>query len=323
MNDLESRREFLKQAAVLPLGAVMAGARAESGSLRGSSKASRDPDLGPKIKTSVNAWSYNVPLFRYVDGESDGMSLFDLLEECAQLDVDAVDPTGYFFPGYPEVPDPAFVRAFRRRAFDLGLSFSGTGIRNDFAQADAAAREADLLLARRWIEAAAELGAPVLRVFAGEKPDGHSWEEAASWLAESLSRCAEYGEEFGVIVGVQNHGGMLTSADEVLTILDMVQSEWLGAIVDTGYFLTEDPYEDVARVLPHAVNWQVKEFLHNREGGEIDLERLVGVICDGGYRGYVPIETLPRPGEAEEYDAYVRVPRFLEQFRSALRSCSG
>jgi sugar phosphate isomerase/epimerase len=108
------------------------------------------------------------------------MSLFDLLEECARLDFDAVDPTGYFFPGYPEVPESTFIREFKRRAFGLGLAISGTGIRNDFANADRARRDADVTLAKQWIEVAAEMGAPVLRVFAGPQPSGHTWDETAA-----------------------------------------------------------------------------------------------------------------------------------------------
>ena len=64
-----------------------------------------------KIKLSVNAWSYYIPLNKYLKSESGGMSLFDMLEECARLEVDAIDPTGYFFPGYPNVPDRKFINA--------------------------------------------------------------------------------------------------------------------------------------------------------------------------------------------------------------------
>lgn len=246
------------------------------------------------------------------------MSLFDLLEECARLDFDAVDPTGYFFPGYPKTPQKEYVNRFKRRAFELGLDISGTGIRNDFATADEARRNADVALAKRWVEAAAEMGAPVLRVFAGSQPEGYSWDDAAVWMSEALAQCAEHGSKHGVMVGVQNHGGMLKSADEVLRILEMVGSDWFGAIVDTGYFLSPDPYADIARVIPYAVNWQVKELLNNRKGPRIDLDRLVALIRASDYRGYVPIETLPMPGTEDEYDAYARVPEFLSEFREAL-----
>lgn len=316
MKSFSNRRQFLKNAALLPLGMNFANVSAREATAAEGPSPRRGRSA--KIKLSLNAWSYYIPLYKHLNGESGGMSLYDLLEECARLDFDAVDPTGYFFPGYPEVPDTKYINAFKRRAFQLGLDISGTGIRNDFATADKAKRDADVALTKRWIEAAAEMGAPVLRVFAGAQPTGHTWDETAVWMSEALAECAEHGEKHGVIVGVQNHGDMLKSAEEVLKILSMVQSEWLGTIVDTGFFLTPDPYADIARVIPHAVNWQVKELLSDRKGGKIDMAKLVGIIRASEYRGYVPIETLPTPGKEDEYDAYARVPELLQELRKAL-----
>lgn len=309
------RRRFLKSTALLPLGVTLGNlspVRAVAGnkSLSNSGKA--------KIKLSVNAWSYYVPLYKHINGETGGMSLFDMLEEAARLDLDAVDPTGYFFPGYPEVPETSFINKFKKRAFQLGLDISGTGIRNDFANQDKEKRRADIKLAKKWIEAAADMGAPVLRVFAGNQPEGYSWDETAKWLAEALSICTYHGERHGVVIGVQNHGDMLKSADEVIKILDMVGSEWLGTIVDTGFFLTDDPYKDIERVIPNAVNWQVKKLLSDRKGPEIDMNKLVKIIKASDYRGYVPVETLPTPGKEDEYDAVAEVPVLLQKLRNAL-----
>jgi len=310
------RRDFLRKMGLLPLGVV-----ASKTGLSAKDKAvnvEAIPATTSKIKLSLNAWSYNVPLFKYVNGEEGGMSLFDLLEECARLNFDAVDPTGYFFPGYPEVPKSKFMNEFKRRAFQLGLDISGTGIRNDFSIADTKKRKSDIALAKRWIEAAAEIGAPVLLVFAGHQPEGYSWNEAAGWLSEALAECAEHGAKHGVLVGVQNHGGMLQSADEVINILDRVDSDWVGVIADTGYFLTSDPYDDIKRVIPRAVNWQVKELLQNGKGDLIDLDRLVKIVRASNYRGYMPIETLPMRGKEDSYDVYTRVPEFLAEFKKAL-----
>lgn len=309
------RRKFLKGAAVLPIGLSMSYLNAKK-AVAGTFSTSGD--LKAKIKLSVNAWSYYVPLYKHINGETGGMSLFDMLEEAARLDLDAVDPTGYFFPGYPEVPDTSFINKFKKQAFLLGLDISGTGIRNDFANPDKEKRISDIELAKRWIEAASELGAPVLRVFAGKQPEGHSWDATAEWMAEALATCAEYGSKYGVMVGVQNHGDMLQTADEVIKILDMVGSEWLGTIVDTGFFLTDDPYKDIERVIPHAVNWQVKKLLSDRKGPEIDMNKLVKIIKASDYRGYVPVETLPTPGKEDEYDAVAEVPVLLQKLRNAL-----
>ncbi len=89
-----------------------------------------------------------------------------MIELCAKLGFDAVDPTGYYFPDYPAVPDDAFIYKIRRRAFLLGLDISGTGVRNDFAAAEQ--RAADVGLVGCWVDVAAKLGAPNLRVFSGK-----------------------------------------------------------------------------------------------------------------------------------------------------------
>jgi sugar phosphate isomerase/epimerase len=321
MKDQSSRRQFLGRAALLPLGAAVANVWPQSAVAAGDSIPKRNP--GPKLKLSLNAWSYYVQLNQHLKGQGGGMSLLDLLEECARLDLDAVDPTGYFFPGYPKVPEKKFLNEFKRRAFQLGLDISGTGIRNDFALPDRRKRAADVTLAKQWIESAAAMGAPVLRVFAGARPAGHTWDTAASWVGEALAECAEHGQKYGVIVGVQNHGDMLSSAAEVLKLLGMVKSEWLGVIVDTGKFLTPDPYADIAKVAPHAVNWQVKDLLDDRKGGPIDMSKLIRIIREANYRGYVPIETLPTLAEEKtkgSYDAYARVPELLNKLRKALNA---
>ena len=73
----------------------------------------------------------------------------------------------------------------------------------------------------------------------------------------------------------------------------------------------------MARVLPYTVNWQVKQRLTGKDSSSpMDLEKLVHVIKAGGYRGYVPIETLSQPGE--EYDPLTLVPKFLKELRQAI-----
>lgn len=308
------RRTFLKQAALLP--AVAAGLAA-TGLLRAATPVARVG--GPKLKLSLNAFSFNGALMDGLAGKPGGVSLFDVLEFCAKHDFAAIDPTGYYFPGYPEVPSRDYINRFKREAFRLGLDISGTGIRNDFAQPDAEKRAADVRRAKAWIEATADLGAPVLRVFAGAVPKGYEskWDEVAAWMIDAISECVVHGEKHGVIVGVQNHGDMLQSANECLKVIKAVDSEWCGLIVDTGNMLTADPYSDIARVVPHAVNWQVKESVRGTDPAfAADLPRIYRIIHDGGYRGYVPIETLSRNGVP--YDPFQIVPAFTRQVKAAM-----
>ncbi len=311
MNDALSRRGFLARASLLPFGAAVAAA----GPALAQSPIKRVG--GARLKTSLNAYSFSKALNDHIKGRGAGMTLFDLLDYCAEQDFDAVDPTGYFFPGYPKPPTDQYVNDFKRRAFELGLDISGTGVRNNFAAPDKAKRAADVQHVKEWVEVAARLGAPVLRVFAGPVPEGHRWDEVADWMAEDLKKCVEHGQRHGVLIGVQNHGDMLKTADQVLKIVQLVGSDWFGVIVDTGYFLTPDPYQDIARVTPYAVNWQVKESVFGKENKtRTDLKRLVRIAREGGYRGYLPIETLSVAGEP--YDPRARVAQLLKELREAL-----
>jgi sugar phosphate isomerase/epimerase len=316
VGDTLSRRDFLTRASLVPLGA--AAGLGPGGGTPALARAPIQRVGGPKLKTSLNAYSFSKALNDRIKGRGKGMSLFDLLDYCAEQNFDAIDPTGYFFPGYPKPPSDQYLNDFKRRAFALGLDISGTGVRNNFASPDREKRAADVRHVKEWVEVGARMGAPVLRVFAGPRPEGHAWEEVAGWMAEDLKQCVEHGRRYGVLVGIQNHGDMLRTAEEVLKIVNMVDSEWFGVIVDTGYFLTPDPYKDIAAVTPYAVNWQIKEKLDGKNGkARTDLKKLVRIIREGGYRGYIPIETLSVAGE--EYDPRARVAELLKELRAALQ----
>jgi sugar phosphate isomerase/epimerase len=148
---------------------------------------------------------------------------------------------------------------------------------------------------------------------------GYTWDQVASWIAADLKECAHYGGKHGVIIGVQNHGDFLRTGADLLKLINLVDSDWCGAIVDTGYFKSKDPYEDMARVAPYAVNWQVKQSAFGADSDvPLDLKRLIRIVRTSGYRGYLPIETLSVPGKS--YDPYQVVPKFADELRQAIAS---
>jgi len=262
------------------------------------------------LKISLNAYSFNRPLTK---GE---MDLDDLFEFCADHHFDAVDPTGYYFPGYPEVPTDRYLYDLKRKAFRLGLAISGTGVRNDFTEPDKGKRKKDIRLIKNWIVAAEKLGAPVIRIFSGtQEPPGFSWEQVAEWMISDIKECVEFGKSHGVVVAVQNHDDFIQNAEQVKYLIEKVGSPWFGLILDTGSYGGQDPYEEIKTSIPFAVSWQVKELI-SRNGKEmpIDLDKLMAIIKASGYRGYLPIETLG-PG-----DPFKKVPVFLEEVRKALVS---
>ncbi|HEV3203802.1 MAG TPA: sugar phosphate isomerase/epimerase family protein [Gemmataceae bacterium] len=317
MEDKLSRRDFLNSASLLPLSAAV-GIGLETGKTTALAQTPIPRVGGPKLKVSLNAYSFSKALNDNIKGRGKGMTLLELLDFCALQNFDAIDPTGYFFPGYPKVPSDQYVNDFKRRAFQLGLDISGTGVRNNFASPDKEKRAADVQHVKEWIECAARMGAPVLRVFAGPEPQGHTWDHVAGWMVEELKKCVEHGKRYGVLVGIQNHGDSLKTADQVLKIIKWVDSQWFGVIVDTGYFPMPNPYQDIARVIPYAVNWQIKEKVDGKDGKvKTDLKKLVQLIKEGGYRGYLPIETLSVAGE--DYNPQAKVAQLLKDLREALQ----
>lgn len=324
MNHLPSRRAFLKTAALLPLAA--AGGASALAAVEPTKRVG-----GPQLKVSCNAYSFARQLGT---GGRGSLSLVAFAEFCAKVNFDAIDPTGYYFPGYEKnglgVPTDAFIFELKRRAFDLGLGISGTGIGNNFTVADKAARAVDVQRIKRWVEVAAKLGAPVLRVFADTQMRAETWQSVSKgaprddverWIADDIRACAEYAGKFGVIIGVQNHGDFIRTADDQISLLRRIDSPWCGAIVDTGYYRAADNYAEMAKAAPYAVNWQVKqgtEGVEKEAAAPTDLNRLLKIVRASGYRGYLPIEILSSRGGTPAKDPFKVVPEFLAAVREAI-----
>jgi sugar phosphate isomerase/epimerase len=311
------RRSFLGLAALGSLGATSALADDQPAVSAGKSR----------FTPTLNAYSFLEPLNANLADPAKGIDLIGVGDFCVQHDIEALDLTGYFFRGYPGTPADSELARIKRAMHHRGITISGTGVKNDFATADRAVRAEGVALTKVWIEVAARLGAPVLRVFAGPtQKNSKDWQAAAGnaprsevekWMADDLRQCAEHGEKFGVIVAVQNHGDFLSTGAEHLSLLKRVDHAWCGALVDTGKYLSDDPYADIALVAPHAVNWQIKETLGSSlKSPATDFRKLAKIIHDSGYRGFVPIETLAMG--RKDYDPAAEVVKVLTAMRSAI-----
>jgi sugar phosphate isomerase/epimerase len=320
-----NRRQFLRGTGSLPLLAAAAGfgfsapADAEIEPIQRAGK-------GSFLKTSVNAYSFTKLLNAKIKHHEQGMDLYDVVDFCAEHNIDGFDATGYFFPDFPARPTDQYINDLKLKAFESGVGISGSGVRNNFTVADKDKRAADVAIIKQWVEIASQLGAPVLRVFADTQMRSKTWKDVApgktraqvaAYITDNLKECAEHGEKHGVIIGVQNHGDFLQTAEQQLELIGMVNSKWCGAIVDTGYYKTADPYVDMAKAAPYAVNWQIKQSPFGAASAiPLDLKRLLGIIRKSGYRGYIPVETLSVAGQP--YDPFKIVPAFIDQVRQAI-----
>ena len=263
---------------------------------------------GTRIKIGLNAFSFNRPLL------AGKMNLDDVIDYCALHNIDGVDATGYYFPGYPDVPSDAYIYNLKRKAYMNGVTISGTGVRNDFALTDASSRRGHIQLVKDWTDVAQKLGASVLRVFSGrEAPKGQTFDRVLEWMIPAFQECAEYGKKHGVIIGLQHHDDFLKSAEQTIRVVKAVGSEWFSVVLDVGSLRQGDPYEEIEKLLPYACTWQIKENVwYGEKSTPIDLARVRAIIEKVGFRGFLPIEAL---GQGEPT---VIVTNFLERVRKAM-----
>ncbi|MEY3920855.1 MAG: hypothetical protein RL634_616 [Bacteroidota bacterium] len=263
-----------------------------------------------RFKISLNAYSFNDWLVQKK------ITPLQLLEFCHQTGFDAIDFTGYYFSNYPEVPSDEEIFTFKRKAHALGLEISGTGIRNEFSYDKGEALDKEINLVIKWIEVAAKLGAPVLRIYTAKKYySGEERKKIFENIQWALSKCIPVAKKHGVILGIQNHNDFLRTSSECHELISSFNSAWLGLVLDTGNFIAEDPYEEIKRAVPLAVNWQFKEkLLINNVQTPMDIDKLCNIIKSSNYHGTIPIETLGMKDPLNE------VPIFFDKVKSSLLS---
>jgi hydroxypyruvate isomerase len=170
---------------------------------------------------------------------------------------------------------------------------------------------------KKWIDRAAILGAPHIRVFAGGIPKDGTIEAAKKACIEQLEECGDYAGKRGIFLGVENHGGIVAEPDGILEIIRAVKSPWVGINLDTGNFHTDDPYADLAKIAPFAVNVQIKTQIKRRgsaEAEKADFAKLAGILGAAGYQGWVALEF------EEKANPWEAVPPTLAKLREVFAS---
>ncbi len=237
------------------------------------------------------------------------MDLFRFIDFCAEHGCDGTELTSYYFP--KEVTTDYLIQ-LRRHAFLRGVAISGTSVGNTFTLPPGPKRDQQMALVRKWIDYASVMGAPHIRIFAGSA-QGMTKAEAQKLCLAAIEECAEYAGTKGIFLGLENHGGIVAEPDEVLELIRQVKSPWVGINLDTGNFHTDDPYADLARCAPYAVNVQFKSEIKRRgQKTELaDLPRLAKILREANYQGYVALEY-----EAAE-DPWKAVPGLLQRMKEA------
>jgi sugar phosphate isomerase/epimerase len=253
------------------------------------------------MRLGCAAYSYRDPL------KAGAMTLEQFVDTCAGMELDGVELTSYYFPS----TDTAYLQSLKRHCFLRGMHILGTAVGSNFTQPDEDKRREHLRMTLDWIDHSVTLGAPCIRVFAGPIPAEVPEEQAFTWARDCLAECVEHAAQRGVVVALENHGGVTATADQVSRFLKELESPWFGINLDFGNF-SRDPYAEIGQVSPWAVTTHAKLVSKfGEERRELDYPRVRKIMERAGYRGYISVEY------EEKEDPAAAVPRFVDQLRQA------
>ncbi len=308
-----SRRDFFRTALAAT---AVGGGFAPLGALRAVEPVRRNGT--PKFKFSLAAYSYRELLTttrgdKVVPGKRGNLTLEDFVADCAKFQLDATELTSYYFP---KDATPEYLRSLRALCFRLGLDVSGTAVGNDLTHPPGPARDEQIALVKRWVDNAAILNAPVIRIFSGNVKKGQTEAEAHRLAVEGIEECCDYSGGRGVFLALENHGGLTERPEGLLKLVRDVKSPWFGVNFDSGNFHSSDPYADLEKIAPYAINAQVKVVVSRGEGKSgkkepADFKRFARMLSDVGYRGYIVLEF------EEDEDPRVACPKYLDEIRAA------
>ncbi len=275
-----NRREFIKRSSQFVVGLSTV-------KLAGTSLLAAPKE--PLFSISLAEWSLHRALF---NGDLDHLDF----ARAARKDygIEAVEYVNQFF--FEKANDKAYLREMKERA-------EGEGVRSLLIMCDSEGRLGDPDDKKRkqtvenhhkWVEAAKFLGCHSVRVNAAS---AGSFEEQMKLAADGLRRLVEFGEQHGINVIVENHGGLSSNGQWLTGVIKMVDHQRCGTLPDFGNFrITReeeyDRYKGTRELMPYAKGVSAKSYDFDESGREttIDYPRMMKIVLDSGYRGYVGIE---------------------------------
>src|SRR5439155_18636389 len=199
------------------------------------------------LKLSLAAYSYNKAHDRR-RGAKPTMTLEQFVDLAAGWGLSAVELTQYYFAE----TSPEYLASLKGRCTRLGLDVSGTAIGNNFCVTDPAKLKEEIATVKQWAEHTARLGGKTMRIFAGSLARGDTEEQARKRCIDAIQESCDHAAKYGVYLALENHGGIVTTLEQMLAIVTAVKHDWFGVNLDRGNFHTADPYADLAKLAPNA-----------------------------------------------------------------------
>lgn len=312
MNTQLNRRTFLQRSATAAA-ALTAASLTRFDAFAGAGRQ-------PLFQISLAQWSLHRALR---GGKLDHMDF----PKAAKQDygIDAIELVNQFFKD--KAKDQKHLAEFKKRADDLGVKIllimcDGEGALGD---ADEAKRKQAVENHYKWIDAAKYFGCHSIRVNA---QSSGSYDEQLERAADGLRRLSEFGAKQNLNVIVENHGGLSSNGAWLAAVMKKVNLPNCGTLPDFGNFRLPDGsqydrYKGVAEMMPFAKAVSAKSHDFDDEGNEIhtDYFKMMKIVLDAGYRGYVGIEY--EGSKIGEPEGILATKKLLEKVRTELRQPPG
>ena len=294
MPEKANRREFMGRT-------VLIGAGLGLGSLAEPLKteaAATPVAKAPLYKISLAQWSL------HRTHRSKKLDNLDFAKTANSLGIDAVEYVNQFFKD--KAKDKKYLAEMKKRAAGEGvysvlIMIDGEGALGDPKEAG---RSGAIEKHKRWVEAAAYLGCHSIRVNASSRG---SYDDQVKLAADGLRRLTEFAEPYGIGVIVENHGGLSSNGAWLASVMKTVDHPGCGTLPDFGNFhlgggKQYDRYKGVTELMPYAKAVSAKSHSFDANGNETktDYMKMMKIVIDAGYHGYVGIEWEGgKPGEME------------------------
>jgi len=331
-----TRRKFLKNSAAITGGVSIVGLSSAAISGYSSSK-------DPLFKISLAEWSLNKSIFgksRQLGWEEFAKLLTDDPDALLQGDIKHLDFAKVarqdFGIGAVEYVNTFFFNKATNKNYlkEMKTIANGEGVKSllimcdregALGDPDDAARTNAVENHYKWIDAANIQGCHSIRVNAQSEGE---YDEQMKLAADGLSQLTEYGTKYNINVIVENHGGLSSNGKWLSGVIDMVNHPRCGTLPDFGNFYLGtwedkgndwyDRYVGVEELMPYAKAVSAKSHNFNEDGDEKDTDysKMMRIVLDAGYRGYVGIEY--EGSDLSEMDGIAATKKLLEKVRDEL-----
>ena len=302
----KTRRKFLFQAGQVSLGMGLLGFYGcDTVKQTVQDGAAKAKDLADNVTNklffdiSLAQWSLNKDLF---GGKLDNLDFAATTKK--EFGINAVEYVNQFFAD--KANDLSYLKDMKQRADDNGVKSLLIMVDNEgyLGALEDAERTKAVENHYKWIEAAKFLGCHSIRVNAFGVGTALEVGQAA---VDGLGRLSEFGAQENINVIVENHGSYSSNGAWLAGVMSDVNKKNCGTLPDFGNFCTKrdgegmwggdcveeyDRYKGVKEMMPYAKGVSAKSHDFDADGNEIhtDFAKMLQVVKDGGYRGYIGIE---------------------------------